>query len=230
MMAFGQLDQKNILELGSGLGRFSIYLAKQGAHITGVDIGADLVLSARALALVNRIDCAFEQCNIVELPYANGSFDVVFGISILHHFPQTDVVVAMRETSRVLRENGIAIFVEPVENSVLFNTLQNLIPLGKPDEWGYRPSILNRKAWKRYVNDLDDRDMTTQELRLIGKDLFSRTQIQSYGFLIRLQRLTGFKYRNQLITLDKFLFTYFPPIRFYAQMALAKYSKSNLVP
>ena len=169
MMAFGRLDQKKILELGSGLGRFSIYLAKQGARVTGIDIGEDLVLGARALAQVNHVDCEFNQCDVMKLPYPNNYFDIVFGISILHHLSHPDVVVTMREASRVLRETGIAVFVEPVENSVLFNTLQNLIPLGKLGEWGYRPSILNRKAWKRYVVDLDDRDMTTQEFKACGK-------------------------------------------------------------
>jgi SAM-dependent methyltransferase len=224
IMAFGQLDQKNILELGSGLGRFSIYLAKQGAHVTGVDIGADLVVSAKALAQVNQVDCIFDQCNVTRLPYPNDSFDIVFGISILHHLSPSDVALTMQEVARILRKNGIAIFVEPIENSKFFNLLQNLIPLGKQGEWGYRPSILNRIAWKNYVYALDDRDMTTQELRSTGKNLFSSVHLQSYGLFSRLQRLTGPKYRNNLISLDKFLFKYFPPLRFYAQMALAKYT------
>jgi 2-polyprenyl-3-methyl-5-hydroxy-6-metoxy-1,4-benzoquinol methylase len=219
------IQNRSLLELGCGLGQFSVYLSKLGGRITGVDIGESIISAARALAEVNQVDCKFEQCNILNLPFEDGSYDIILGISILHHLSQADVISALRETSRVIKSNGIAIFVEPVENSKLFSVLQNLIPLGKSGAWGYRPSILNRAEWKRYINALDDRDMTTQELSLAGSNLFSSSQIKAYGFLSRLQRLIGPKHRSKLISLDKFLFKYFSPLHFYSQMVLVKYCK-----
>jgi len=219
------IKNKSVLELGCGLGHFSVYLSKLGGRITGVDFGESVISAAKALAEVNRVDCEFDKCNILNLPYKDRSYEIVLGISILHHLSQADVISALRETSRVLNSNGIAIFIEPVENSKFFEILQNLVPLGKQGNWGYRPSLLCRKEWKKYINNLDDRDMTTQELRTASSNLFSSTEIHAYGFLSRLQRLTGPKYRSKLISIDKFLFKYFPPLRFYSQMVLVKYCK-----
>jgi 2-polyprenyl-3-methyl-5-hydroxy-6-metoxy-1,4-benzoquinol methylase len=39
----GPPQGKRILELGSGRGEFSVFLAKQGAEVTGIDIGSHLV-------------------------------------------------------------------------------------------------------------------------------------------------------------------------------------------
>ena len=222
---FGRLDEKRILELGCGTGRFSIYLAQQGASISGVDIGEDLILSAKALAKVNNVTCEFNQSTVINLPYPDNTFDIVFGLSILHHLSKTDVVLALWETSRVLKKEGVAVFAEPVENSWLFNFFQNLIPLGKPGMWGYRPSILQRKKWDNYIASIDDRDMTTYELLTATTDMFSVRQVRSYGFLSRLQRLIGSKYHSRLVAIDKFLFRYLPPLRFYSQIALVTYKK-----
>ncbi len=219
------IKNRSVLELGCGFGHFSVYLAKLGGRITGVDIGENIISAARALAEVNQVDCKFDQCNILNLPFEYGSYDIVLGISILHHLSQPDVFSALRETSRVLKLDGVAIFIEPVENSKFFSTIQNLIQLGKLGTWGYRPSILNKKKWKEYISSMDDRDMTTQEFEVAGGRLFSFTEIHAYGFVSRLQRIIGPKYRSKLISIDKFLFKYFPPLRFYSQMVLVKYRK-----
>ena len=61
------IQNKQILELGCGRGEFSIWLAKQGAKVIGVDIGAGLVAASKALARVNRVECDFQQANITHL-------------------------------------------------------------------------------------------------------------------------------------------------------------------
>lgn len=56
MRILGPLEDKGILELGCGNGRFSVFLAKQGAKVTGVDIGPDLIAAANAIAKINQVD------------------------------------------------------------------------------------------------------------------------------------------------------------------------------
>ena len=225
MRVLTPIQDKRILELGCGRGDFSVWLAKQGARVTAVDIGPDLVTAARTLARVNQVDSEFRQANIVDLPFDSATFDVVIGLAILHHLSQADVLKAVRECYRVLKPGGTAVFQEPVENSKLFDFLQNLFPAGKKTSGYYRPSILQRKAWTAYVEALEDRSMTNREIISAGEGLFRVVNMSPYGLMVRLTRLFGNNHRNTLLRLDRFLFKVFPPLRYYSQMVHVEYQK-----
>jgi len=218
------IQGKKILELGCGTGDFSIWLAKQGARVTAVDIGPDLVAAARILAEVNQVDCEFRQGNIMDLPFESATYDIGIGLATLHHLSEAEVLKVLRECCRVLKTGGTAVFEEPVENSKLFNFIQNVFPKIKGGS-DYRPSILQRKAWTKYIETLDDRNMTNREFVLGGKKFFRVVRISPYGFLIRLTGLTGKNHRNTLLTLDRFLFSVFPLLRYYSQTVLVEYQK-----
>ena len=225
MRLLNPIQGKIILELGCGRGDFSVWIAKQSAKVTAVDIGHDLIAAARTLSRINQVDCEFREGNIIDLPFDSATFDVVIGLAILHHLSETDVSQALRESHRVLKEGGIAIFHESVENSKLFNFIQNLFPAGKKGGRYYRPSIMQRKRWANYIETLDDRCMTNRELVSAGKEHFRVIRIIPYGFLIRFARLIGAKYRNTLLTLDRFLFKVIPPLRYLSQTVLVIYQK-----
>jgi 2-polyprenyl-3-methyl-5-hydroxy-6-metoxy-1,4-benzoquinol methylase len=225
MSLMGPFQSKRILELGCGRGRFSVFLAQQGAQVTGVDLGANLIAASKALANVNQVDCEFQQCSIIDLPFKSDTFNIVLGIAVLHHLSKSDASLALQESSRVLKTNGIAIFHEPVENSKLFNLIQNLFPAGMKGKRDYRPSFLQREAWNSYIRALDQRSMTNQELVSAGNRHFRTVHISPYGFLIRLERLIGYKYRHSLNAVDSFLFKIFPLLTYYSQTVLVDYRK-----
>lgn len=225
MALLAPLQDKEILELGCGFGRFSVYLAKMGAKITGVDVGPQLIAASKTLAEVNQVECKFEEANIVNLPFKSNIYDILIGIQVLHHLSDRDVCDALRESHRVLKPGGTAIFYEPVENSRVFNFIQNLFPAGKKGTHWYRPSILRRKAWRNYVNNLDDRAMRNRELVSAGKKWFRDVHLSPYGFLIRLERLIGKGSHNTLLVLDKVIFKIFPPLKYLCQTVLIEYHK-----
>ncbi len=78
--------------------------------------------------MVNQVDCRFQQCNVTSLPFESDAYDIVLGLAILHHLSELDVLLALQESCTVLKPGGIAIFLEPVENSKLFDFIQNLFP------------------------------------------------------------------------------------------------------
>ena len=199
--------------------------AKKGARVTGVDIGPDLVAASNILAKVNQVDCEFQTASIVSLPFESQTYDIVLGLCVLHHLSELDVSKALSEAHRVLNEAGIAIFLEPVENSKLFDLIQNLFRAGKRGSGYYRPSILQRRAWNDYVRSLDDRDMTSTELVSEGKKHFRSVRIFPYGFLIRLTRILGQNHRQTLQRLDEVIFRIFPPLGWLSQTVLVVYRK-----
>ena len=216
----GDLKGKRILEVGMGLGKFSVFLAKQGAEVTGIDIGENLVKFATELAVVNNVKCNFINSSTTNLDLQVESFDLIIGLVFLHHLTEENVLEAFFKFNRILKPNGKAIFVEPVENSRIFNFLQNLIPLRN------RPSIMQRKAWKKYIKNLDDRVMNNDELKNLGNSCnFKYTKLYSYGLTIRLSALFGANNFTYLRKLDNLIFNLFPMLKRYCRNVMAVYIK-----
>lgn len=104
------LDQaKHALELGCGTGVFLERAASTGARIDAIDLSQPLLQQARKRMAGSprvRLVCG----NAEAMPYADGTFDAVYGSSVLHHL---DLERALREVLRVLRPGGWAAFAEP---------------------------------------------------------------------------------------------------------------------
>ncbi len=97
------------LELGCGTGVFLERTARSGALIHGVDLSEDLLAQAhrKVGGLPNVRLC---RGNVEALPFRDGTFDAVYGSSILHHL-QLDA--ALGEALRVLRVGGRLVCAEP---------------------------------------------------------------------------------------------------------------------
>ena len=222
----GPLEGKQILEFGCGLGKVSVWLAKHGAHVTGIDLGPDLIEAARRVAKLNHVNCNFWQGDITLAPPAKpNTIDAVIGLAVLHHLSAEDLKRVLQTCFSVLKPGGFAVFLEPVENSLLFSQIQNLIPVGKKYRGSARPSILQRTAWKAYAGSLDDRDLTNSELISAGERYFRTIRVSAFGLFIRLEGWVGYSYRGLLQTVDRFLFRLLPPIQRYCQTVLVEYRK-----
>ena len=87
------------------------------ARVTAFDLSSGYVNEARQRAAANDVAIRFLQADGERLPFADSSFDRIWGNAILHHL---DLHVVGRELRRVLRPGGIAVFCEPWgENPVL---------------------------------------------------------------------------------------------------------------
>lgn len=228
----GPLRNKKVLELGCGWGEFAVYLARQGAQVTGIDIGPALIAAAQELNNINHTNCNFLVGNITALPIEEKAFDIVIGVAVLHHLSENEVIATMEETQRVLKDKGLAVFYEPVENSKVFDFIQNLFPAGKKGEAYYRPSILLRKSWNIYVGKLEDRVMTTKELLRAGAEAeFHIVRIVPIGFLVRLARfLDGSRkargFEDFIKLIDEILLKIIPPLRHLSQAVVVVFSKA----
>jgi ubiquinone/menaquinone biosynthesis C-methylase UbiE len=94
-----------VLEIGLGQGAESEQLIRRGASWTGVDLTEESVARVRTrLELRNLPYDALSQGSVLDLPFDDDSFDVVFSHGVLHHVP--DILGAQREICRVLRPGG----------------------------------------------------------------------------------------------------------------------------
>jgi 2-polyprenyl-3-methyl-5-hydroxy-6-metoxy-1,4-benzoquinol methylase len=136
--AFAQLAPLpgvRVLDYGCGHGMAAVVLARRGARVTAFDLSHGYLDEARARALANGVAIDFVQAVGERLPFADGSFDRVWGNAVLHHL---EVRAAGRELFRVLRPGGVAVFCEPWGENPLLNWARRRWPYpGKertPDE------------------------------------------------------------------------------------------------
>lgn len=96
---------KRVLEIGLGEGSESECLIKEGARWSGIDLTAESVGRVHARLSIRKLPYE-ELCqgSVLDLPFPDDSFDLVFSHGVLHHVP--DIQQAQREIYRVLRPGG----------------------------------------------------------------------------------------------------------------------------
>jgi ubiquinone/menaquinone biosynthesis C-methylase UbiE len=106
----GGLRFDRALEIGAGTGYFALNLVQAGVvgHATCTDISPGMLTTLQANARKLGIDVDARACDAEDLPFEDGSFDLVFGHAVLHHLPDLDR--AFSEFRRVLRPGGVVAF------------------------------------------------------------------------------------------------------------------------
>jgi len=134
---------ERILDLATGTGWTSRRVARRGAVVTGVDIAADLLASARANAAAERLPIRYELGDAEQLPFEDGEFDAVvstFGVMFASR-PEA----AAAEIARVCRTDGrIALTTWSADSTVyeMFAIMKRFMPPPPPTappspfEWG----------------------------------------------------------------------------------------------
>jgi SAM-dependent methyltransferase len=115
----------------------SIVLARGGAQVTAFDLSTGYLNEARTRARANGVSVRFVSADGERLPFADHSFDRLWGNAILHH---VDLDQAARELWRVLRPGGWGVFCEPWGENALLNWARSRLPYpGKLHTAGERP-------------------------------------------------------------------------------------------
>lgn len=104
--AIGDVAGLEVLDLGCGTGRHSLWLASAGATVTGVDFSEGMLEEARAKPGAEAVRFLAHDLQ-QPLPFAAGSFDLVVSGLVLEHLAALDAFFA--EARRVLRPGGRAV-------------------------------------------------------------------------------------------------------------------------
>jgi SAM-dependent methyltransferase len=104
----GDVDGRDVLELGCGAAQWSIALAALGARVTGLDNSARQLEHARMLMSQSGTDFPLVHSGAEATPFADASFDIVF----CDHGAMTfaDPHRTVPEAARLLRDDGLLAF------------------------------------------------------------------------------------------------------------------------
>ncbi len=186
-----------VLECGCGLNSYANALDSKVKRLVGVDISDEAVSQSKTNSQqVGLNNCSFLVMNAEKLDLPSDHFDLIFGVGIIHHL---DLPAFYNEASRVLKESGKMLFMEPLGYNPLINLYRKLTPkLRTPDE-----------------HPLKRKDL------LLLSDYFKYFKISYYHFFT----LFAIPFRKSrffnpilrpLHGLDQFLFRYLPGFKYLA--------------
>ena len=97
-LSLAGLTATSVLDIGTGTGVFAEAFVAAGLAVTGIDTNADLLAVAREFAPTAQ----FREAPAEQIPFPDGSFDLVFLGHVLHE--ADDPLAALREARRVMRQ------------------------------------------------------------------------------------------------------------------------------
>jgi SAM-dependent methyltransferase len=146
----GSVSGLRVLDFGCGHAMAAVVLARRGARVTAFDLSGGYLTEARRRADANGVAIDFVQADGDRLPFADHSFDRIWGNAILHHL---DLGVVAPQLRRILRPGGIAVFCEPWGGNPLLRWVRRRLPYAAkgrtPDEEPLRWHHL-RQLWETF--------------------------------------------------------------------------------
>ena len=152
----GSLKGKKVLDVGSGLGESSIYLALHGAEVMMVDISPGMIEKAKEVGRFHGVEVEGTPAVGESLPVGDGEFDIVYTANTIHHV--TNRQQFFSEMKRVLKPSGRFFSFDPI---------------------AYNPAINVYRRMASEVRTEDEAPLKTADLAL-AREYFDNVQYRTF--------------------------------------------------
>jgi 2-polyprenyl-3-methyl-5-hydroxy-6-metoxy-1,4-benzoquinol methylase len=185
-----RLEGLEVLDLGCGVGRLTVPLAREKAHVTSFDNSAAMLDACRRHVEEAGLGAfvTYRKGSAAALPFAASSFDVVACVGVLEHLPPDVRRSAVAETMRVLRSAGSLVLV--VNNAKShFLRREERYRMQQQQENGYFVGLMERDAIEQQISEAGF------VVRPVGSNLFQ-------GFVKHLGQAFGLLDPNSTLMSD----------------------------
>lgn len=155
-------QNKDILEIGLGVGADGTQWARFAKSYTGVDLTNEAVIATKLHLRILDLNGTVVKGNAECLPFADQSFDIVYSHGVLHH--TSSIEQAMYEVYRVLKPNGQLILMLYSKNSFnywlriqfyframfLFSLIKNNLRLKVDEPWRSHIQNYQKLGWSYF--------------------------------------------------------------------------------
>jgi ubiquinone/menaquinone biosynthesis C-methylase UbiE len=118
---FETIDNLKTIEVGSGLGDFSLLLNKEGAKTTLADYSDEALSKARVRFKAHGCNAHYVLANMLDVPdkYRN-KYDVSFSLGVAEHFENKDRFKIINAHGQVLKKGGLTFISVPYRYSFIY--------------------------------------------------------------------------------------------------------------
>ncbi len=174
LIPYSRLENKDVLEVGCGVGAHARLMAECGARVTAIDLTTTAVELTRQRFQLEKADVCVRQMDAEHMEFADESFDFVWSWGVIHHSADTGQVV--REIARVMRPGG------EVRAMVYHRRSLNVA-------WALARGLLSGRLISKgmaetlnaYSDGLMARYFTSSELSSMFRQYFRRVQVNIMG-------------------------------------------------
>lgn len=116
LKSLGDLSGKKILLIGNGTSFKELYFLCLGAEVVFTDLSLEAVKFVKGLFSFSEIKAEgyekieFHAVDALHLPFADASFDIIYGYAFVHHLRELDSLFS--EIDRCLKKGGICRFLD----------------------------------------------------------------------------------------------------------------------
>lgn len=96
-----------LLDAGCGSGKYALPLRMRGFDVVALDVSLDALKTAEKRSAGRKLDIGLLAGNAYQLPFSDGSFDVIWCYGVLQHLLSKERELAVLEFWRVLRKGGL---------------------------------------------------------------------------------------------------------------------------
>lgn len=101
------LEGLRVLDLGSGTGKNSLFLAERGSNVVGIELSKTAVRMAKERAEARELDAHFQTGDIgTTIPYEDANFDVILDVVSSNSLTEAERRVYIKEMKRLLKPGG----------------------------------------------------------------------------------------------------------------------------
>lgn len=105
---FKKKGVKKVLDLGCGSGRHTVYLAKHGFKVYGIDIAPTGIKIAKEWLKKEKLKANLKIGDIYKkLPYHDNFFDAIISTHTIHHNRIENIRKLIKEIKRILKPKGL---------------------------------------------------------------------------------------------------------------------------
>lgn len=171
---------ENALEIGCGTGAFARALAKHCRRVVALDLSSEMIRVARSRSgQIGNLE--FECADAMTWSFPSSHFDFVCSIATLHHVPQRELFLKMREA---LKPGGVLVVLDLVQSESMTERMMDVIGLGVSPSLRLlhngrlQPPAEVRKAWEQHGKH--DHYSTVRQVRALAGEILPGADVKRH--------------------------------------------------